>query len=375
MRPRGEEQAQPGSRRSRILLIATAALVLGLASSAQATTTNVVPNPGFEQAGCGDTPELCGWEALAGQIAQDATRPHSGSASMSLVGLSGFARATTDPAFCTAIGPGTYAASFWYRSLETGNPDYNVADLHLGANFYSGSGCTGSASSDALSEATPILDDAWHEVTGHLVAPPGTASVSFEVEIFAACDLCTLVWANFDDLAVEAETTPDTTPPETTITSGPSGTTNSTSATFEFSANEPSTFECSLDDGGFATCSSPESYTGLGEGSHSFRVRATDAAGNTDPTAAEQGWTVAPNITLTASGYKEKGFRKVHLSWTGSGAASFDVYRDDNDKPIATVSATEYTDNTLGLGGSGSYTYKVCEAGTSTCSDQATVTF
>jgi hypothetical protein len=374
MRPRPEEQAQPGSWRSRILLIATAALVLGLASSAQATTTNAVPNPGFEQAGCGDTPELCGWEALAGQIAQDTTRPHSGSASMSLVGLSGFARATTDPAFCTAIGPGTYAASFWYRSLETGNPDYNVADLHLGANFYSGSGCTGSASSDALSETTPILDDAWHEVTGHLVAPPGTASVGFEVEIFAACDLCTLVWANFDDLDVEADTTPDTTPPETTITSGPSGTTNSTSATFEFSANEPSTFECSFDGGAFATCASPQSYTGLGDGSHTFRVRATDAAGNTDPTAAERTWTVAPNITLTASGYKEKGLRKVDLLWSGSGAASFDVYRDDNVNPIATVPPPKYTD-ILGRGGSGSYRYRVCETGTSTCSNEETVNF
>jgi PKD repeat protein len=356
MRPRGEEQAQPGSRRSRILLIATAALVLGLASSAQATTTNVVPNPGFEQAGCGDTPELCGWEALAGQIAQDATRPHSGSASMSLVGLSGFARATTDPAFCTAIGPGTYAASFWYRSLETGNPDYNVADLHLGANFYSGSGCTGSASSDALSEATPILDDAWHEVTGHLVAPPGTASVGFEVEIFAACDLCTLVWANFDDLDVEAETTSDTTPPETTITAGPSGTTSSTSAIFEFIANEPATFECSLDTAPFAACGSPASYTALAEGSHTFRVRSTDTAGNVDPTPAERSWTVQANtapvarFTFSCSG--------LTCSFNGSSSA-------DSDGSIAAY-AWNFGDGAGGSGVTASHTYGLANSYTVT---------
>ena len=43
----------------------------------------------------------------------------------------------------------------------------------------------------------------------------------------------------------------DTTPPDTFIDSGPSGTTTSTSATFTFSASEPSTFACDLDGGGF----------------------------------------------------------------------------------------------------------------------------
>src|SRR5262249_2455289 len=48
--------------------------------------------------------------------------------------------------------------------------------------------------------------------------------------------------------------------PETTITSGPSGTLNSASATFAFTASEPSTFECSLDGSAFAVCTSPASY-------------------------------------------------------------------------------------------------------------------
>jgi hypothetical protein len=93
----------------------------------------------------------------------------------------------------------------------------------------------------------------------------------------------------------------DTTPPTSTIDSGPNGSTTSTSATFAFSSSEPnSTFECKLDTGAFASCSSPKSYSGLDTGSHSFSVRATDAAGNTDPSPATRMWTIAPPADTTA---------------------------------------------------------------------------
>ena len=85
----------------------------------------------------------------------------------------------------------------------------------------------------------------------------------------------------------------DTTPPETTIDSKPNALTNSTSASFEFSSNEAnSTFECKLDSGAYESCTSPKNLTGLSEGSHTFSVRATDAAGNTDATPASYTWTV-----------------------------------------------------------------------------------
>jgi large repetitive protein len=86
---------------------------------------------------------------------------------------------------------------------------------------------------------------------------------------------------------------PDTTPPETTIDSAPPSTTTSTSATFAFSSNEPgSTFQCALDGAAFAACTSPRSYSGLATGPHTFQVRATDAAGNTDPAPATYRWTI-----------------------------------------------------------------------------------
>src|SRR5215218_9420411 len=91
----------------------------------------------------------------------------------------------------------------------------------------------------------------------------------------------------------------DTTAPETTIDSGPSGTVSSASASFGFSSSEAgSTFQCSLDGAAFASCASPKDYTGLSEGSHTFEVKATDAAGNTDTTPASRSWTVATTAPL-----------------------------------------------------------------------------
>jgi hypothetical protein len=90
---------------------------------------------------------------------------------------------------------------------------------------------------------------------------------------------------------------PDTTAPQTSIDSGPSGTVKQDSATFYFSATDnvtPAanlTFECKLDSSAaIRPCPSPKSYTGLAKGSHTFQVKAKDAAGNTG--SASRTWKV-----------------------------------------------------------------------------------
>jgi hypothetical protein len=77
------------------------------------------------------------------------------------------------------------------------------------------------------------------------------------------------------------------TPPNTTITGGSTGkVTPDVSFTFS-SSEEGSTFECALDAGSYGSCSSPKSYEGLSEGSHTFKVRAV-GPGGADPTPAER---------------------------------------------------------------------------------------
>ena len=74
----------------------------------------------------------------------------------------------------------------------------------------------------------------------------------------------------------------DLTAPTTTITDGPSRPTPETSAAFSFTANEEVRgFECKLDDGRFADCTSPNKFPGpLENGKYAFAVRAIDVAGN-----------------------------------------------------------------------------------------------
>ena len=104
-----------------------------------------------------------------------------------------------------------------------------------------------------------------------------------------------------DPSPAAATWTVDTVAPTTTITSGPSGTVGAGPASFSFTADEPATFTCRLDGEPAYACTSPEGLGALGSGSHTFRVRATDAAGNLGPEATRT-WSidsVAPVVTIT----------------------------------------------------------------------------
>ena len=94
----------------------------------------------------------------------------------------------------------------------------------------------------------------------------------------------------------------DTSAPDTTIDSGPSGTTNA-NVSFTFSTSESPLlgFECRLDSAEWEACGASKSYSNLSEGSHTVEVRAVDAAGNPDPSPVSRTWTVdrtPPNTTI-----------------------------------------------------------------------------
>ncbi|MBI2061973.1 MAG: hypothetical protein HYT87_19710 [Nitrospirae bacterium] len=109
---------------------------------------------------------------------------------------------------------------------------------------------------------------------------------------------------NIDTTSATCSWVVDTTPPDTAISTAPASATNSTSASFSFTSPDTgAAFECELDTAGFAACVTPKAYTGLAAGSHTFKVRARDAAGNVDATPATHTWTIdltPPTVAISS---------------------------------------------------------------------------
>lgn len=166
--------------------------------------------------------------------------------------------------------------------------------------------------------------------------------------------------ANLDPSPASHTWTIDTVPPDTSITAGPSGPANPPSGAFSFTASEPgSGFECALDDASFAPCTSPRALTDLADGGHVFRVRAVDAAGNTDPSPATRFWSVdgtPPEVSIlspAAPGVYAAGMRvpagtdtpvvagtvviEVRATDAGSGVTSFVLEIDGTPVPSGDV--------------------------------------
>ena len=125
----------------------------------------------------------------------------------------------------------------------------------------------------------------------------------------------------------------DLTAPDTTLDTTPPANSISADATFAFSATDALSgvdrLECSLDGATFAACASPLDLQGLADGSHTFKVRALDVAGNVDATPAQYTWTVdvdttPPVITPSVSGtLGDNGW------YVGDVTVSFNVSEND----------------------------------------------
>jgi hypothetical protein len=136
---------------------------------------------------------------------------------------------------------------------------------------------------------------------------------------------------NTDGTPASRTITVDTAAPETTIGEAPPATTSSTSASFRFSSEAGATFECALDAAVFAACTSPRQYTGLAVGTHQFRVRAKDAAGNTDTSPASYSWTIdttAPETTIDLGPPPTTSSTSASFSFSSEAGATFECALD-----------------------------------------------
>ena len=151
------------------------------------------------------------------------------------------------------------------------------------------------------------------------------------------------------------------TTPDTIIDSAPGPLTNTRSGSAAFhSTVAGATFSCAIDGGAATPCTSPQAFSGLNDGSHTFTVYASVGSAS-DATPASATWTVdatapsAPAATATALSSSS-----IALTWRAStdagGVAGYDIVR--NGTLIGTVvTATSYTDSTVAA--STTYTYIV----------------
>ena len=79
------------------------------------------------------------------------------------------------------------------------------------------------------------------------------------------------------------------------------------------------------------------------------------------------------SINLSATGFKVKGFQKVDLTWSGATGPNVDIRR--NGSLIATTTNDGFYNDNIGVKGTATYQYAVCNAGTAVCSTTVTVVF
>lgn len=120
------------------------------------------------------------------------------------------------------------------------------------------------------------------------------------------------------------------------------------------------------------------SYSYPSAGTYNVSLMVTDNGGATNTktqsvTVSSPPPPVTTTISLSASGYKNHGYGYVSLRWSGATSGTVDIYR--NNIRIATVANNGSATDATGQKGAGTFTYRVCNAGTSTCSANASVTF
>jgi hypothetical protein len=258
--------------------------------------------------------------SLDGAAFTDCTSPTSYSGLAD--GSHSFQVEATDPAGNTDPTP---AGASW--TIDTAAPDTTLSAAPASPSTSSAASFTFTASK-AGSTFQCSLDGAAFTACTSPRSYSGLADGSHNVQVKA-----TDAAGNTDPTPASASWTIDTTAPETTLSGGPASPTNSTTATFSFSASESgSSFQCSLDGAAFAACSSPAAYSSLADGSHSVQVKATDPAGNTDPSPARSSWTID-----TTPPYAPALSVPIDQAWTNSLPRLAAVFSDPNGGSTGTV--------------------------------------
>jgi hypothetical protein len=212
----------------------------------------------------------------------------------------------------SAVAPDGESSYTWASTLARGATQFSLQGVQPKVTV------DGTPPPDPAITAHPLNPTNNTTPTFSLSDSDGSATFRCQLDVggFSACDSPKTYSAqadgphSFDVKAVDSagnesgvtsfSWTIDTTPPTITLTKPPNPSDDNT-PTFGFSANEatPGGFQCRLDAAAAAVCTSPKTYAAQSDGSHTFVVSASDAAGNA--ASASYTWTidtVDPVVTI-----------------------------------------------------------------------------
>jgi len=201
----------------------------------------------------------------------------------------------------------------WTSLMNRANSGYVGATISAGANT-------------ALSGATAFTGvSRGYGSTRFDLSSLAGRTVRFRFRVVTDASVKNIGWY-IDDVGVYNCGAGDTTPPETTITSGPGAAIRANWFSFQFISSEAnSTFQCSVDGSAYSTCTSPKVVQNLAVGNHTFLVKARDPSGNWDPSPAVAEFTVdqtPPGTTITASSPSATTSSTISISFTSDDAAA-----------------------------------------------------
>jgi hypothetical protein len=279
--------------------------------------------------------------------------------------------------FRNALSGGALATTYsWWSGTTLVDADLVVWDGSY--TFFTGtSGCSGGAYiEDITTHEFGHALGLEHSTVADATMYPTYNWCSTELRSLAADDI-----AAVESLYPPSGSTPSNTAPAVTIGAPKGGASFASGTTIAFSGSATDREDGSLT-ANIVWSSSLDGQLGFGGslsstlsvGSHVITASVTDSGGLASSTAVSISVTAAPTgPTLSAKGSKPKGRQQASLTWSGLSATTVDVFR--NSAKISTGANSGSLTDILTSKGAGSYAYIVCGAGTSTCTNTATVVF
>src|SRR5262245_785397 len=270
--------------------------------------------------------------------------------------------------------------------------------LHETYTYFAGSGCSNGIYIEdvTIHEFRHTLELGHLDVTTQTVEPgmPGYCDTS---QLTLAADDISGIRSLYPPTASSSSGQAPATPSSLVASVNPASPTSSLSLSWADNANNETGYsvERSTDGGSFAQIAQAGANTGtwidtaLNSGTaYYYRVRAYNGSGdsaysNVASAQTQTASNAAPPVvsttptsdaTLTARGYKVKGNQTVDLAWSGLSGSSVAIYRNGGVVSTTTNDGA-HTDNINKKGGGDTYTYQVCEAGASTCTNSVVVSF